>query len=802
MEPQPIEQSPPTETSSGKAADPNSYRAESIQVLEGLEAVRKRPGMYVGTTSLRGATHLIWEAVDNAIDEALAGHCTQVSVILHKDGFVSVVDNGRGIPVDLYPQLKMSALEVVMVKLHAGGKFDKKSYKVSGGLHGVGISVTCALSTRLDVTVKRDGKIYTMAFEKGKKVQELKVIGETTERGTTVRFLPDNTIFEDINFDQITVANRLRELAFLNKGVKILFFDERTDHSEVFHYQGGLLEFVSYLNRNAKPLHAPIFVTREKEDYALEVAFQYNDSYTPKVMTFANNINTHEGGTHLTGFKSALTRCLNKFAEKYAEKEEKISSDDTLEGLAAIISIKLSDPQFEGQTKTKLGNSEVKGIVDSLVSQALSDYFEEHPKDVKLIVQKCLAALKAREAARNAAELIRRKSVLGYNGSLPGKLSDCSSRDPKECEVYLVEGDSAGGCFSGDTRVTLVDGRNLTFLELIEEHYQGRTNYCYTLDEQGSVRIAPILHPRPTKKKAKVIKMVLDNQESIICTPDHLFRLLDGTYLEARALTPQTKLATLGVIALVGGGSEHILESSFTVNNVSEYSQPMDVYDLEVADTHNFALASGVFVHNSAKQGRDRRTQAILPLRGKILNVEKSRLHKVLANNEITNIISALGCGIGEDFHKEKLRYHKVIIMTDADVDGNHISCLLLTFFYRHMPQLIEAGHVFLAQPPLFKIQKNKTIKYAYKEEDKDAIVKEMGGEKGIVLQRYKGLGEMQAQQLWDTTMDPTTRTLKRITIEDAVLADQLFSILMGDEVDSRRDFIMQNAKFVKELDI
>ena len=802
MEPQPIEQSPPTETSSGKAADPNSYRAESIQVLEGLEAVRKRPGMYVGTTSLRGATHLIWEAVDNAIDEALAGHCTQVSVILHKDGFVSVVDNGRGIPVDLHPQLKMSALEVVMVKLHAGGKFDKKSYKVSGGLHGVGISVTCALSTRLDVTVKHDGKIYTMAFEKGKKVQELKVIGETTERGTTVRFLPDNTIFEDINFDQITVANRLRELAFLNKGVKILFFDERTDHSEVFHYQGGLLEFVSYLNRNAKPLHAPIFVTREKEDYALEVAFQYNDSYTPKVMTFANNINTHEGGTHLTGFKSALTRCLNKFAEKYAEKEEKISSDDTLEGLAAIISIKLSDPQFEGQTKTKLGNSEVKGIVDSLVSQALSDYFEEHPKDVKLIVQKCLAALKAREAARNAAELIRRKSVLGYNGSLPGKLSDCSSRDPKECEVYLVEGDSAGGCFSGDTRVTLVDGRNLTFLELIEEHYQGRTNYCYTLDEQGSVRIAPILHPRPTKKKAKVIKMVLDNQESIICTPDHLFRLLDGTYLEARALTPQTKLATLGVIALVGGGSEHILESSFTVNNVSEYSQPMDVYDLEVADTHNFALASGVFVHNSAKQGRDRRTQAILPLRGKILNVEKSRLHKVLANNEITNIISALGCGIGEDFHKEKLRYHKVIIMTDADVDGNHISCLLLTFFYRHMPQLIEAGHVFLAQPPLFKIQKNKTIKYAYKEEDKDAIVKEMGGEKGIVLQRYKGLGEMQAQQLWDTTMDPTTRTLKRITIEDAVLADQLFSILMGDEVDSRRDFIMQNAKFVKELDI
>ncbi len=649
MEQTPTEQSPPAETSSGKASDPNSYRAESIQVLEGLDAVRKRPGMYVGTTSLRGATHLIWEAVDNAIDEALAGHCTQVSVILHKDGFVSVVDNGRGIPVDMHPQLKMSALEVVMVKLHAGGKFDKKSYKVSGGLHGVGISVTCALSTRLDVTVKRDGKIYTMAFEKGKKVQDLKVIGETTERGTTVRFLPDNTIFEDINFDQITVANRLRELAFLNKGIKILFFDERVDHSETFFYQGGLLEFVTYLNRNTKPLHAPIFVTKEKEDYVLEVAFQYNDSYTPKVMSFANNINTHEGGTHLTGFKSALTRCLNKFAEKYAEKEEKISSDDTLEGLAAIISVKLSDPQFEGQTKTKLGNSEVKGIVDSLVSQALSDYFEEHPKDVKLIVQKCLAALKAREAARNAAELIRRKSVLGYNGSLPGKLSDCSSRDPKECEVYLVEGDSAGG---------------------------------------------------------------------------------------------------------------------------------------------------------SAKQGRDRRFQAILPLRGKILNVEKSRLHKVLANNEITNIISALGCGIGEDFHKEKLRYHKVIIMTDADVDGNHISCLLLTFFYRHMPQLIEAGHVFLAQPPLFKIQKNKTVKYAYKEEDKDALIKEMGGEKGIVLQRYKGLGEMQAQQLWDTTMDPATRTLKRITIEDAVLADQLFAILMGDEVDSRRDFIMQNAKFVKELDI
>lgn len=626
------------------------YQAGNIQVLEGLEAVRKRPGMYVGSTSLRGAHHLIYEAVDNSIDEALAGHCTKVEVILHKDGFVSVIDNGRGIPTDPHPQLKIPALEVVMTKLHAGGKFDSDSYKVSGGLHGVGISVTNALSSSMEVVVKRNGKIHKMTFSKGKKITDMEILGDTDERGTTVRFLPDDTIFENIIFDQMTIGNRLRELAFLNKGIEIHFVDERADHDEIFYYSGGIVEFVKYLNRNTQALHEPIYIEKEKSGIAVEVSVQYTVAYSSKLLSFANNINTHEGGTHLTGFKAALTRGLNRYGDKYKLLNNlKISADDAAEGISAIVSVKIPEPQFEGQTKTKLGNSDVKGIVDSLVSAGLSEFFEENPKEAKNIINKCVSALKAREAARKAQDLIRRKNALEGGGSLPGKLADCSSRKPAECELYLVEGDSAGG---------------------------------------------------------------------------------------------------------------------------------------------------------SSKQGRDRRTQAILPLRGKILNVEKARMHKVLSNNEITSMIAALGCGIGQEFKIERLRYHKIIIMTDADVDGNHIACLLLTFFYRHMPSLVENGHVYLATPPLYKVQKGKKLEYAYREDELKGVVESFGGDKGLTIQRYKGLGEMNPGQLWETTMDPETRTLKRITIDDAVLADQLFTILMGDEVDSRRKFILENAKLVTELDI
>jgi DNA gyrase subunit B len=637
------------------SANANTYDENQIQVLEGLEAVRKRPGMYIGSTSGRGLHHLVWEVVDNSIDEALAGYCDKIDIVVHKDNRVSVTDNGRGIPVGEHTKMKRPALEVVLTVLHAGGKFggDDSGYKVSGGLHGVGVSVVNALSSLLIVTVKREGHVYQQEYHKGAPQYDLKIIGETEETGTKITFTPDPEIFtETTEYDFDILQSRLRELAFLNKGLQINLLDERTDQSASYSYEGGIVSFVEYLNRNREALHEkPIYTEGTKDNIQVEVALQYNDSYSENIYSFANNINTHEGGTHESGFKSALTRILNDYARKtnaLRESDSNFSGDDVREGLTAIISVKIPEPQFEGQTKTKLGNSEVRGIVESLFSEKLQEFMNENPAVAKKIVEKGIMASRAREAARKARELTRRKSALEI-GSLPGKLSDCSSKDASISEIYIVEGDSAGG---------------------------------------------------------------------------------------------------------------------------------------------------------SAKQGRDRHFQAILPLRGKILNVEKSRLDKILGNTEIRSIITALGTGIADDFDISKARYHKIVIMTDADVDGAHIRTLLLTFFYRYMRNLFDLGYIYIAQPPLYKLERNKTIRYAYNDKQRETIMQEFGEGAKVNTQRYKGLGEMNAVQLWETTMDPESRTLLQVSILDAIEADEIFDTLMGDNVEPRRDFIEQHAKYVKNLDI
>ncbi|MBT3406497.1 DNA topoisomerase (ATP-hydrolyzing) subunit B [Candidatus Woesearchaeota archaeon] len=623
------------------------YNADSITVLEGLDAVRKRPGMYIGSTGLSGLHHCVYEIVDNSVDEALAGHCTKVQVTIHKDNSITVQDNGRGIPTEIHPKLGVSALQVVMSKLHAGGKFDKNSYKVSGGLHGVGVSVVNALSEHLSIEVKRNGKIHVQAYKKGTPTAEVKVVGDSEETGTKVTFQPDLEIFESDNFHFETLSSRMRELAFLNKGLVISIEDERIDKKNEFIYEGGIKTFVEHLNRNKNMIHDVIYFEKEKDNVICEIALQYNDGYNNNIFSFVNNINTIEGGTHLSGFKTALTRVMNKRAEdKKLLKSLKLTGDDTFEGLTAVVSIKVPEPQFEGQTKAKLGNSNVKGIVDGVVFSSLTTFMEENPAISKQILSKIVGAAEAREAARRARDITRRKSVLD-SFSLPGKLADCSQKDPEKCEIYLVEGDSAGG---------------------------------------------------------------------------------------------------------------------------------------------------------SAKQGRDRKYQAILPLKGKILNVEKARLAKIMQNDEILTIITAIGTSIGEEFKLEKARYHKIVIMTDADVDGHHISCLLLTFFFRHMRPLIEEGYIYLAQPPLYKIRKGKQSWYVYTEEEREKLFKERGEPDNV--QRYKGLGEMNPTQLWETTMDPDHRLLKRVTIEDAVEADRVFTILMGDQVEPRREFIQDHAHEVDELDI
>lgn len=634
------------EESAEVTAVEGDYGANQIQILEGLEAVRKRPGMYIGSTSARGLHHLVYEVVDNSIDEALAGYCTHIEVTIHKDNSITVTDNGRGIPVDMHESGK-PAVEVVLTVLHAGGKFGGSGYKVSGGLHGVGVSVVNALSTNMEVKVKRDGKIHEITFEKGVTKEPLKVVGQTDETGTLVHFVPDAEIFDETVYDYDTLRHRLRELSFLNRGITIILTDERPEEvrQETFYFEGGISSFVEHLNRNKEVINPePVYFNGTKDTTVVEIALQYNTSYSENIYSFVNNINTEEGGTHLAGFKSALTRAANDFARRQGiikNNEDNLVGEDIREGLTCVISIKLREPQFEGQTKTKLGNSEVRGIVDSIVSEGLSEYFEENPVISKKIIEKSIMASRAREAARKARELTRRKNALEVS-SLPGKLADCSVKDPEQAEIYLVEGDSAGG---------------------------------------------------------------------------------------------------------------------------------------------------------SAKQGRDRRFQAILPLRGKILNVEKARLDKILNNEEIRTMITAFGSGIGSEFDITKRRYGKIIIMTDADVDGAHIRTLLLTFFYRYMRPLIENGHVYIAQPPLYQIRKGRSHWYTYSDEELAQKLDEIGRE-GITVQRYKGLGEMNPEQLWETTMDPENRMLKQVNIDNAAEADYIFSMLMGEDVGPRREFIEENATY------
>ena len=632
------------------------YGADQIQILEGLEAVRKRPGMYIGSTSIRGLHHLVYEIVDNSVDEALAGYCTEIQVTIQKDNSIKVIDNGRGIPIGINHKAGLPAVEVVFTILHAGGKFGGGGYKVSGGLHGVGASVVNALSEWLEVVIHQGGKKYQQRYERGKVMYPLKEIGTTDYTGTEVTFLPDKEIFEETVFDFDTLRQRLREMAFLTKGLKIVLIDERLEEPKVreFHYEGGIKEYVSYLNRHKDPLYEQIiYCEGQRDGIVVEVAMQHNSSYQEGTYSFVNNITTPEGGTHLTGFRNALTKTFNDYAKKnkiLKENEANLSGEDIREGLSAIISIKIGEPQFEGQTKQKLGNSEARGAVESVVTEQLTYFLEQNPAVARVICDKAVLAQRARDAARKARDLTRRKTAL-ESTSLPGKLADCSDKDPKNCEIYIVEGDSAGG---------------------------------------------------------------------------------------------------------------------------------------------------------SAKTARNRATQAILPLRGKILNVEKSRLDKILVNNEIKAMITAFGTGIGEDFNIEKLRYDKIVIMTDADVDGAHIATLMLTFLYRFMPELIRQGHVYLAQPPLFKIEKNKKVYYAYDDAELNSILTEIGRDGNNKIQRYKGLGEMDAEQLWDTTMDPEKRILLRVTIDEESESeiDVVFNTLMGDKVEPRREFIEENAKYVKNLDI
>ncbi|NEO78224.1 DNA topoisomerase (ATP-hydrolyzing) subunit B [Moorena sp. SIO4G3] len=851
----------------------SSYSADQIQVLEGLEPVRKRPGMYIGTTGPRGLHHLVYEVVDNSIDEALAGYCTHIEVDINSNGSVTVTDDGRGVPTDTHPTTGKSALETVMTVLHAGGKFGGGGYKVSGGLHGVGVSVVNALSEWVDVTVWREKKEHTQRYERGVPMTELLVKPyKKAHTGTSVNFKPDTEIFTGgIEFDYTTLSGRLRELAYLNAGVKITFSDHRLEEPrvETYHYEGGIQEYVAYMNREKHALHEEIiYIQGERKSIQVEVALQWCiDAYSDNLLGFANNIRTIDGGTHLEGLKTVLTRTMNAIARKrnkLKESESNLGGENIREGLTGVISVKVPEPEFEGQTKTKLGNTEVRGIVDSLVGEVLTEYLDFRPQVVDTILEKAIQAYKAAEAARRARELVRRKSVL-ESSPLPGKLADCSSRDPGESEIFIVEGDSAGGCFSGETQVALADGRSLSFKELVAEQAMGKEHFCYTITNNGSIGIERIINPRMTKANAKVIKLTLDNSETIICTPDHRFMLRDGTYKPAVSLTPDDLLMPLyrplaeikkqaniktqnkEAYSAFGGNQTQVCEAVANYNSVAELKyefpyvglsssplnpptlgdfksfvppkigglggqnhtqnqqshynyqvvsiepleQLVDVYDIEVPHTHNFALESGVFVHNSAKQGRDRQFQAILPLRGKILNIEKTDDAKIYKNTEIQSLITALGLGIkGEEFDPSNLRYHRIVIMTDADVDGAHIRTLLLTFFYRYQRALVDQGYIYIACPPLYKLERGRNHNYCYSDRELQERISQFPENANYNIQRFKGLGEMMPQQLWDTTMNPETRTMKQIEIEDAAEADRIFTVLMGDRVAPRRQFI------------
>ena len=794
------------------------YTAKDLKVLEGLEHVRTRPSMYIGSTDSRGLHHLVQEVVDNSIDEAMAGFCTRIDVVLSEDHkSISVNDNGRGIPTDMHPVLKISGVEVALTKLNAGGKFDKKSYHVSGGLHGVGVSVVNALSSRLFVQVKRNNTVYQQEFERGIPKYPLEEVDHYDEdiTGTFIEFFPDPKIFgEDYIFDADIISKRLKELAFLNSGLTITFIDKQTEQEERFSYENGLVSFVKELNegKTVIPENPVYFSAITDANLSMEICFQYNDTYSDQIISFVNNIPTIDGGTHESAFKNAFSKTFNAKAKqiKLIKPEDSLTSEDIKEGLSAVISIKLAEPQFEGQTKGRLGNAEIRAPMENIISEEIERYLDKHISEFKSMVNKAVLAKTAREAARRAKDLVRRKTELDAS-RLPGKLADCSSQNPEESELFITEGDSAGGCLFGGTEVALADGRNVSFENLVKEDAQGKQNFCYTINNSGHIEIAKISNPRMTRKNASVIKIIIDNDKELICTPDHLFRLTDGSYVTAEELTPQHSLASLykklskkhDKSSL--NGYEMVFKAvknyNHKIKEIIKLDKKVDVYDLEVRDTHNFALAAGIFVHNSAKQGRDRRTQAILPLRGKILNVEKMTIHHALDNDEIKALITSIGTGIKDDFKIEKLRYDKIIIMTDADVDGAHIRTLLLTFFYRYMPDLITSGHIIIAQPPLYAIKTGKeNVEYAFSDAELSNRLKDIKGNPEI--QRYKGLGEMNPEQLWETTMDKTKRKMLRVTMDDAQEAEETFTLLMGEKVEPRKKFIEDNAEFVDNLDI
>jgi DNA gyrase subunit B len=1066
------------------------YTAKDIYVLQGLEPVRKRPAMYIGSTGPEGIHHLIWEVVGNSIDEAIMGYCNEIKVTLLPGNKVRGEDNGRGIPVDIHPQTKKSALETVMTYLHKGAKFGGKVYASTGGLHGVGVAVVCAISKYTKAEVCRDGFRYSQEYSRGKPITKVKKIGKCKERGTTIIFEPDPEIFKDINFDSKKILNYLRRQAYLTKGVKIIFSDLRKSEKEnyTFYFEGGIVSYLKYLTRGATPRHSNIYYgSGERDGIVVEATLLYTQEYEVLEESFANNIFTADGGTHLTGFRTALTKTLNDYAWKnglFKKDDGNLSGEDVREGLTAIVSIKIKEPQFEGQTKRKLGNPEAKMAVESVICETLADFLERNPHDARGIIENCVLSQKARKAAKAAKETVLRRGIL-EGLALPGKLADCISRKPEESELFIVEGESAGGCLAGDTKVALVNGRDLTFKELVKETKQRKKNYCYTMKEDGKIGIGLIQDPRKTRKNTRVIKIILNDGEEIICTPNHLFMLGDGSYKKAEDLTIKDSLMPLyrkyseikngfkidgyeivyerknhkwiythfladeynlihgiyseeecdvihhrdfnklnnnpdnlakmskmahlyyhGKIARQNLFREDVQEKirkfhqsneyrekvratmlrpemrkmlserakkqwedeeykqymiqkflefyksnkkyreknnrilnesqkrywsnpenrrkwaekvkeyfeknpekkkelsmkakkqwqdkdllkwrsqktkeqwipEFRVKRKKSYDQTyqekalklmreiferygkldkekynkerlklkdksllrydtiyqrffkndeeklqeavlnynhkikkiirlrkkIDVYDLEVEGTHNFALASGIFVHNSSRQARDRHFQAILPLRGKILNVEKARLDRILASKEIRSLIIAMGTAVAEDFNLEKIRYHRVIIMADSDVDGQHIRTLLLTLFYRYFKPIIEAGYLYIAQSPLYRMQTGKRLEYAYTEADKTEILDSLKKEKavGISIQRYKGLGEMNPEQLWETTMNPENRVLLKVEIEDAKEADHIFDTLMGEEVLPRKKFIQTYAKKAKNLDI
>lgn len=881
----------------------SNYGASNITVLEGLEAVRKRPGMYIGNTGKDGLQRCFGEIMDNSIDEFMAGEAKKITINYTKSKSMVVGDDGRGIPTDIHPKTGKSALETIMTVLHAGGKFDQGSYEFSGGLHGVGASVVNALSTTLKVWVLRDDKISYQLFQKGVTQGELLVLTKEeaykkfpliesqacwNKSGTLIEFLPDKTIFETIDFSISELKSSLKQAAYLNAGVDITFnaFGEET--TTKYHYPKGILTYLEEITTGETAISPVIHFAKKEDKFQLECAMCYVTDYSEKLFPYTNGVGNPEGGMHVTGFKTAVTKVINGYAtaKGYFKKEgDKFTSEDLKEGLRVILSIKMVDPQFTSQSKVKLGSTLARTKTYEIVSDSLENFFEENPAVAASVVQKAQLALKARLAAKAARESVLRKGVLD-SMALPGKLADCSEKDPSLCEIYIVEGDSAGGCFLASTLVKLADGRSISMADLVEEDKKGIQNYCYTIQNDGHVGIEKIINPRITKKGAKVIEITLDNDQKIKCTPDHKFMLRDGSYKEAESLTSEDSLMPLYSKQLTNyngqstdsceliwdvkdekyinfkkfsdfhldkgnnkfiekiENSELALEAVNNYNHrivkIEEYPGLHDVYDIEVPNTHNFALDCGIFVHNSAKQGRDRHTQAILPLRGKVLNTERATLDKIMGYEGIKNMITAFGTGIGDRFDIEKLRYHKIVLMTDADVDGAHITTLLLTFLYRYMPDLIDRGHIYLARPPLYKISVGKKFSYVYSDEEKEALLKELAGDgeaeivnaaeeavnqaadgvdqdgiegidlneegttkltkkkKKIEIQRYKGLGEMNPEQLWDTTMDPKARVLYQITVGEAEAAHVVFEHLMGADVAPRKAFIEENAQYVE----